>query len=174
MHDEFWRYDQLEIAGDGHEAFPAIVGIGAVAATAHECDLAVAKLIEMAQGKFGSALLVEDDVRDAFDFAMTGDNDGGQNAEALFESSIDEDEALDGAIHEEARILFDEVRLAAVTCGEVKVALFDQVLFNAAENLHGVAVAKFGNKDADSEGLALAQGAREKAGAVVELWRQLR
>ena len=92
----------------------------------------------------------------------------GENAETFFEGGVDEDEAFDGAIHEEARVLFDEIGLAAVTCGEVEVALFNEVLFDAAENLHGVAVTEFGNEDADGEGLAFAQGAREEAGTVVE------
>ncbi len=126
LHDQLGRHDQLEIASDGHQAVPAIVGVGAVAAAAHECDLAMAELVEVAQGKLGGALLVEDNVGDAFNFAMAGDNDGGQSAEALLESRIDKDEAFDGAIQKEARILLDEVGLATVTRGEVEVALLDQ------------------------------------------------
>ena len=168
LHDKFGRYGQLQIARDGHEAVPAIVGIGTVTAAAHECDFAVAKLVEMAQSKLGGSLLVEHHIRDAFDLAMACDDYGGENPDALFEGRIDKDEALDGAIHEEARILLDQIGLAAVARGEIEVAFFNEVLFDAAEDLHGIAVAEFGNKDADGECLALAQGAREEAGAVVE------
>ena len=42
------------------------------------------------------------------------------------------------------------------------------MLFDAAENLHGVAVTEFGDEHADRESLSLAQGARKKAGAIVE------
>jgi len=165
---ELRRYDQLEIAGYGHETAPAIVGIGTVAAPAHEGDFAVAELIEMTQCKLSGALLVEDHIGDPINLAMAGDDDSGENAEAFFEGSIDEDKALYRTIHEEAWVLFDEVRFAAVTCGEVEIALFNKVLFNSAENLHGVTVAEFGDKDADCESLALAQGSREEAWAVVE------
>ena len=58
----------------------------AVAAAAHEGDFAVAELVEMAQGEFGGALLVKDDVGDAFDFAVAGNDDCGEKPEALFES----------------------------------------------------------------------------------------
>lgn len=168
MHDELWRYNQFQIAGDGHEAIPAIVCVGAVAATAHEGDFAMAKLVEMAQRKLGGTLLVENHIRYALDLAMTCDGDSWETAETFFEGSIDEDKAFDGTIHEETWILLDEIGLPAVTRGEVKVPLFDEMLFNAAENLHGVTVTEFGYKNADSKCLALAQGAREKAGTVVE------
>ena len=84
LHDKLGRDGQLEIAGDRHEAVPAIVGVGAVAAAAHEGDLAVSKLVEMAQGQLGGTLLVEDHVGDALDFAMAGNGDGWENAEAFF------------------------------------------------------------------------------------------
>ena len=174
LHDKLGRDGQLEIAGNRHQAIPAIVRVGAVAAAAHEGDLAVSELVEMAQGKLGGALLVEDDVGDAFDFAMAGDDNGGENAEALFKRRIDKDEAFDGAIHEKSRVLFDEVGLAAVARGEVEIALLDKVLFDAAEDLHRVAVTEFGNEDADGESLALAQGPCKKAGAIVELGSGLR
>jgi len=168
LNNKLWGYDQLEIAGDGHEAIPAIVGVGAVAAASHEGDFTVTELVEMTERKFGSALLVEYDVGDAFDFAMASDDDGGENAEAFFERGVDKDKAFDRAIHEEARVLFDEVGFAAVTRSEVEVALFNEMLFNAAEHLHGIAVTEFGDENADREGLSLAQRAREKTGAVVE------
>ena len=142
-----------------------------MATAAHEGDFAVTELIEVAQGKFGCALLIEDDVRDAFDFAMAGNDDGRENAEAFFEGGIDKDEAFNGAIHEEARVLLDEIGFAAMACGEVEVAFFNEVLFDPAEHLHGIAVTEFGNEDADGESLAFAQRAREEAGAVVEFGR---
>ena len=89
----------------------------------------------------------------------------------FFEGCINEDEAFDGAIHEQARVLFDQVGFAAMTCGEVEIALFNEVLFDTAENLHGVAVTEFGNEDADGECLAFTQRAREEAGTIVEFGR---
>ena len=140
-----------------------------MAATAHECDLAMPELIKVAEGQLSGALLVEYDVRGAFDLVMAGDNDRRQNAGSFFESRIDEDEALDGAIHEESRVFFDEVGLPAVAGGEVEVAFFNEMLFNAAENLHGVTVAELRNEHADGEGLALAEGSRIEAWPVIEL-----
>jgi len=168
VHDEFRWDGELEIAGDGHKAVPAVVGVGAMAAAAHEGDFAVAKLVEMTQGKLGGALLIKDDVGDAFDFAVSRDNDGGESSETLFECCIDEDYAFNGAIHKEAWILFDEIGFAAVTCCEIEVAFFNEVLFNTAENLHGIAVTKFRDEDTDGERLALAQGARKETGAIVK------
>ena len=77
LHHELGRGGQLEIAGDRHKAVPAVVGVGTVASAAHEGDLAVAELVEVTQGEFGGALLVEDDVGDSFDFAVTGNDDHG-------------------------------------------------------------------------------------------------
>ena len=84
FYDEFRRHGQLEIASDRHEAIPAIISVGAVATAAHEGDFAVTELVEMAQGKFGSALLVQDDVRDAFDLAVAGNDDSRENAQDFF------------------------------------------------------------------------------------------
>ena len=166
--DELGWDGQFEIAGNGHEAAPAIVGVGAVAPAAHESDFAVAELVEVTEGEFSSALLIKDDIGDAFDLAVAGDDNGGENSNVFFESGINKDESFDGAIHEESRILLDEIGFTAVTRGEVEVAFFNEVLFDAAEDLHRVAVTEFGNEDTDGECLALAQGAREETGAVVE------
>ena len=81
---------------------------------------------------------------------------------------VDKDKALYGSIQKEARVLLDEIGFATVTRGEVEIAFFDKVLFDTAEDLHGVAVAEFGDEHPDRKGLALAQGACEEAGSVVE------
>src|SRR4051794_30018310 len=103
-----------------------------MAAAAHESDLAMAELIQMAESEFSGALLIENYVSDTLDFLMSGDNDGRQNGHAFFESCIDEDESFDGAIHEEARVLFDEIGFAAVAGSEVEVAFFNEMFFYAA------------------------------------------
>ena len=43
-----------------------------------------------------------------------------------------------------------------MTRGEIKIAFFDKVLFDTAEDLHGVAVTEFGDQDTDGKSLALA------------------
>jgi hypothetical protein len=128
----------------------------------------MAKLVEVAQGKLGGALLIEDDICNAFNFAVTSDGHSRKDSDALFERGIDKNEAFNGAIHEEARILFDEIGFATMTCGEIEVTFLNEMFFDAAEDLHGIAVAEFGHEDTDCKRLAFAQRAREEAGAVVE------
>src|SRR5215831_8795816 len=107
LHGEFRRSDELQIAGHGHEAIPAVIGVGAVAAAAHKCNFAVTELVKMPQGELGGSLLIENDVGYAFDLPMPGDSDRRQGADALFKSGVDEDESFDRAIKEQARIFFD-------------------------------------------------------------------
>ncbi len=171
LHREFGRDDKFQVARYRHEAIPAIIGIGTVTSTAHEGNLAVTKLIEMLQGKFGGTLLVKNDVGYAFDFAMTGYGNCRQTANALLKGRIDKNEPFDRAIQKETRILLDQIGLATMACSEIEVALFDEVLLHAAENLHGVAVIQFGNKHSDGERLAFAERARKETRPVVELGR---
>src|SRR5579871_2432515 len=106
FHSVVGRHGELKLASNSHEAVPAIIGIRATATPAHESDFAMPKLIEVPKREFGGAALIEDDIRYSFDLAMTGDGDD-RNAETFLEDGVDENEAFDGAIHEEARILLD-------------------------------------------------------------------
>lgn len=168
LHGVLGSDGQLEVAGDGHEAVPAIVGVGTVAASAHEGDLAMTKLIEVTKREFGGATLIEDDVGYTFDFAMASNSDDGQS-EAAFENGVDENESFDGPVHEETGILIDEVRFAAVAGGEIEVAFLKKEFLNAGENVGGVVVTEFGHKDANGKRLLLAKRSRIETWPVVEL-----
>jgi len=169
LHYELRRDLEFEIAGNIHQALPAIVGIGTVAASPHEGDFSVSKLIEMAKRQVCSAFLVENDAGHTFDLLVACDSYGRKRSNALLQRCIDKDEAFDGAVHEKARILLDEVGLTAMTGRQIEVTLFDQMFFDAAQNLRCVTVAKFGYEHAYCEGLAFSQRTGEEAGPVVEL-----
>src|SRR4029079_396774 len=116
-------------------------------------DLAVAELVEMPERQFRSPFLIEDNVGDSVDLLVSGDCNSRKNSDTLPKSGIDEDKALDGAVHEKARILFDEIRLAAVAGGQIKVALFNQVFLYTAQYLRSITIAEFGNEHTDRKGL---------------------
>jgi len=85
-----------------------------MAAAAHERDFSMAELHEVAESEFGGAALVENDVRNPLKLAMAGHRDG-WNFEAVFQHCVNQNETFDAAVEQEARILLDEVGLAAVT-----------------------------------------------------------
>ena len=143
-----------------------------MAAAAHERDFAMAELIEMTQSQFRGAPLIEHHVGDSLDLAMSGDDHHGQ-AEALLQNRVDQDETFDGAIHEQARILLDQIGLAAMARSQIEVPFFNEKLLDSRQNLRRIVVAEFGNQHAYRECLTLAQRSRKKAGAVIELCRGL-
>ena len=58
---------------------------------------------------------------------MAGDGDR-RKFQAMLEHSVDQDEAFDRTVHQHARIFFNQVGLAAMACGQIEVAFFDERL----------------------------------------------
>jgi len=67
----------------------------------HEGDASVAEVVEMLEGEEGGSVVVEHDVRVALELLVSGDGDDG-DAEGFVEGGVDEKEAVDGALGEEA------------------------------------------------------------------------
>ena len=153
--------------GHGHDAFPAEVGVGDLGLTFHEGDAAVAEVVEVLEGEEGGAVVVQHDVGVALDFFVAGDGDDG-GGDFFVEGGVDEEEAVDGALGEEAGVLVDEVGLALVGDDEVEVAGLEEVLFDAVHEHGEVALGEFGDDDADGVGVASAEGTGDGVGAVVE------
>jgi hypothetical protein len=170
LHAEFRQDLHLEFPGHSHKTLPAVIGVGTVAAPTHEGDLAMAQLDQVAQGQFRAATLVEDHVSDPFEVAMAGDSHHGQ-LDAVVQHGVDEDESLHRAVHQQARVLFNQVGLAVVTGSQIEVALFDEELLDTSEYMGDVMVVQVGHQHADRECLSLAQRAGIEAGPVIELGR---
>ena len=128
--------------------------------------------MQMPQSQLGGAALVEHHVGCALDLAMPGYYHHRQR-QALLQHRIDQDKPFDRPVHQQARVLVDQVRLAAMTGREVKVSFLNQELLHAGQHLRGIVVAELGNQHADRVGLPLAQRARKKARPVVEFSRSL-
>ena len=132
---------------------------------------AMAELIQMTKAEFGSSFLVQDDVGDSLNLAMSRDHDARQ-AETLLEDGVDDDEALYGAFHQQPRVFLDKVGFAAMARGEVEIALLDKKFLDARQYLGGIVVAEFGDENAHGKRLPLAQGTSVEAGAVIEPGRR--
>jgi hypothetical protein len=107
----------------------------------------------MLEGEEGGSVVVEHDVRVALELLVSGDGDDG-DAEGFVEGGVDEKEAVDGALGEEAWVLFDEVGLALMGDNVVEVPGLEQSFFDAVHER--------------GEGLAGAEGAGDGVGAIVE------
>src|SRR5580704_12194448 len=80
------------------------------------------------------------------------------------DGGIDQNDALDGAINQQARIFLDEILLAPMAGDEVEVAFPKQVIFDPRHDGGGVALADLGREDTDQE------SALETERACEEVW----
>ncbi len=90
----------------------------------------------------------------------------------MFEGSIDCNNSLRAATHQETRIFLDQIRFMAVMSAEIKITFLHEVIANAAHDHRVVTVAEFGNKYANGECALLPQGAREKTRLVIKFARR--
>ena len=89
-----------------------------------------------------------------------------------FSGRIEQQKSVHGALHQHARILLDQLLFPVVAGGEVEIVGRSELLDDAAHDAGEVALAEVGSEHADAHGLALAQGAGEVIGAVVEALRR--
>ena len=101
----------------------------------------MSEFVEMAKGEAGGAVVLEEDVGDARSLDVGGDGDGG-DGDLLAEVGVDEEQAVDGAIEEELRVLLDEIGAAEMADGEVEVAGLEEVLLDAEHEAGEVAFAR--------------------------------
>jgi len=127
----------------------------------------MAEVGEMLKGNFGGADVVENDVGYAADFIMSRYGDDG-DGERKRPGSVDGDEAVDGALDEEARIFVDEISAMAVADDEIKVSFLQEKILDAAHDRGGIAVADLRDNDADGEAVPGTQGAGEEIGAILK------
>ena len=161
--------DDADLLREWDDGLPADLGVEGVALAFHEGDATVAEVVEMTQGHLGGAVVIERDVGEAGGFAVGGDADDG-DGDLGAELGVDEQEAVDGAVHEEFGILLDEVGPAEMADGEVEEAFLEEVLLDAEHDAGEVAFAELGNDDADGIGEAGAQHARVEVGTVLKLF----
>src|ERR1039457_6567820 len=106
----------------------------------------------MAEGEFSGPLLIEHDVSNALNFAVSGD-DHDRQRQAFLEYRVDDNEAFYRTLHQQTRILLDQIGFAAMASGQIEIAFFDQEYLNTGQDLGCVPVAQLRHKDTDSEGL---------------------
>src|SRR5271155_2497018 len=82
-----------ELPGDGHEAAPAIAGVGAECLASHEGNLTVSQLMEVPEGKLGGAAVVEQDVGHPLNVLVTS-NGYDWDRQAVLQRRVDGDEAF--------------------------------------------------------------------------------
>jgi hypothetical protein len=127
----------------------------------------VTEIVEVLERQQSGPVVVQHDVGVALDLLVSGDGDDGR-AHLLVQRGIDEQEAVHGALGEQAGVLVDEVLLALVADDIMKVAGLEEVLFNAVHQHGEVAFAELRHDHADRKGLAGAQGTGDGIGAVVQ------
>src|SRR5882762_1669350 len=105
---------------------------------------------EMLESQPRGAHVVQNDVRHAFNFAMPGHRNNWYR-NALPASSVHRDQALYRALLKKMRILRYQIGPVAVADYEIKVALVQQVIFNAGEHQRCITLADFGHHHANRE-----------------------
>jgi len=168
LDDEIVRHLERKGTRDLGDRLPTGLRVGAEGLAVHVGDLAMAETVEMPEGEFGGAMVIEDDVGDAMELGVAGDRDGGCRRGA-FEVGVDCEDAVDAARLEELGVFGDEVFSVAMVCGEEEVALLHEDVCGSAEHLGVVAFAEFGEEDADSLGFEALEGSGDEAGLVAEL-----
>jgi hypothetical protein len=99
------------------------------------------QLVKMTQRQLRGPAVVQQNVGDAFNLAVTGDRDH-WDGKTVLQRRIDGDEALDRAVHQQSRILLDQVCLAPMAGGQVEIPLFEQHLFDAVHHQYRITVAQ--------------------------------
>ena len=159
---------EADFASDLLNGFPAEFRIGDGARAAHEGDAAMAQSVEMCERLFDCEMMIEDDVGDVFNGAVSGDGDHGNWDVDVIRGGVENQKAIDGAFHQHARVLLDELALPVMAGGEVEVVGRREFLNYATHHAREVAFAQIGGEDADAHGAALTQRAGKVVGAVVE------
>ena len=111
--------------------------------------------------------MIQDNVGDALDVVMSGHGDDGHR-EVEIPGGVDGDETVDGAFQKHARILVDEIGAMAVAGDKVEIALLQEVIFDAAHDGSGIAVADLGDNDTDGKTALGAERAGKEIGTIFE------
>ena len=159
---------EIDLVRDLLDAFPAVLGVGDGVRAAHERDAAMAKRMQMVERLFHRQVMVENDVGDVFGRAVSGDGDHRHRHLNLVGGRVEQQKAIHGALHQHARVLFNQFALPVVAGGEVEVVRCGQLLHHAAHDAGKVALAQVGRQHAYAHGLALPQRAGKVVGPVVE------
>src|SRR5262245_59164711 len=102
----------------------------------------MAKLIEMANHQLRGAPVIEHNIGHAIDLFMACHSHYG-NGQLVLKQSVNRNDPFGAATEQEAGILLNEVRLVAMMCAEIKVALAHQVIADSAHDQRMVTVAQF-------------------------------
>ena len=123
---------------------------------------------QVAEGQFGRAIMVENDVADARERFVAGHGNGGDRT-GSFDMGVNSEDAFNATLFEQAWVFVDEVLAVAMVGSKEEVALAHEDVGGAGKDLGVVAVAELGEKDADGLGTLTLQKPRDHRGLVVEL-----
>lgn len=124
--------------------------------------------VEMLESETRGVVVVELDGDDAGAALVAGDGDE-RDGKRLGDGGVDGDDAFDGAGDEHARIAVEELGAVAVADDEVEEAGLEQLVLDAGEDGGGVALADFGDDDANGVSAAFAEAAGDGVGGVTVL-----
>src|SRR5580700_5663033 len=100
----------------------------------------MSKSVEVAEGKLGCSVVIENDIGDSRQLGVTGDHDCGCWNGSL-QLSIDREDAVDSARLQEAGVLRDEILMGTVVGGKEEVPCPHEEISWSAENLGVVTLA---------------------------------
>src|ERR1700739_4805936 len=167
---QFRTYCNSQLLRNRLKPLPAHIGIGTERLPAHEGNIAVSQGVQMHKRQFRGAVVIEGNVGDALDAAMTGNGDDG-NRNRMIEERINGDDALGAAADEHPGVFLDQFRLMAMVRGEVEVSCLDEIVADSAHYLRVVSIAQFRYEDADCLRLAAAKRTGQQVGMIIQLAR---
>lgn len=153
------------------DRLPAGFGVGAEPLPFDEGDAAVAEIGQMGKGVASGSQVIDFDGENAGFATVTGDGDG-RDGRGFGQRRVDGDDAFDPAGLEQTGVFAKEFRAVAVANDEVEEFLFEESVFNPAEDRGGVAFADFRDHDAHGEAALFAQPAGEGVGVVIARGRR--
>src|SRR6185312_12874656 len=125
----------------------------------------------MAQRDLGRALMIQYNIGDTRHLAMRRDTDYRQRY-LVAKLRVYHQKAIDRAVHQQLRILLDQVWSTEMADCEVEKPFLQQVLLNSEHYAREVSLADLRHNQADRVGHARAQHPGMEVGSVLELFRR--
>lgn len=168
LNGELRTYANTKFGSDFTHGSPANGGVGAGGMTFQEGDLFVSQFHEMGKREPRRKFVIQDNVGDTFDAAVSGDRDRGE-LEFFGDRSVGGNETLDATRHEHLRIGVEKLLIVPVDHGEKEEIVLSQIFFDPADDQGSVSVADFFGDDTNRVGALEAERAGEIVGTIVEV-----
>ncbi len=130
-------------------------------------DFFVTEIAKVLERQPRGALVIQDDVGQAFDALMPCDRDGRQR-KLLHQGRVGGDEALHASRQKHLRVGLQQLWIMPMDHSEEEIIILAQVFFDAANDHRAIRVADFFGDHANGIGSLQAQGARKKVRPVIQ------